>query len=148
MRMTLNRVCLRPWCVCLCAGQQVWGTDGGSGPAVFMQELANPAKGLRLWGEKCLCWLGPRLQDWCNGTGRFLSVTLSSILSLRLPICRSDYWPTWISVACLSFPLVPLTIIILPGSSSGPHSGLIMQSFFFLELLVLYLTLQWVCFLY
>lgn len=51
------KLCVRAslMCVSLRAGQQVWGTDGGSGPAVLMQELASPAKGLRLSGEKCLC---------------------------------------------------------------------------------------------
>jgi len=59
-------------CVCLCAGQQLRGTDGGTGPTVLMQE----------WRMELT-----RLNDWCNGTGVFLNITLSNCLSLGLLSC-------------------------------------------------------------
>lgn len=156
MHITLNpaRVCVcvcervSPWCVCLCAGQQVWGTDGGSGPTVLMQELKTQPRSCVSGGKSTAA-------DWGPGCSTDVMELAFSWTSLSPAVCSSDCLSVarTVEATCITgLPVCPhdfffsashferkLSWILIQASSS-----LINQSS--CELLFLYLTLQRVYF--
>lgn len=94
-------------CVCvLCACQQVWGTDAGSGPTGSMPEMR-----IQLWSSVSrerppLAW-GPGWSVEVMEAGLFLNITLSSCLSDRLSVSLTVQPPAHLGLrgsACLSCP--------------------------------------------
>lgn len=87
--------------VCVCVSVCVHASRSGEQMEARGQQCRyrswESSHGAASPGEVGRWRLGPRLEDWCNGTGLFLNITLSSCLWLRLPVCGSHRQATCLS---------------------------------------------------